>query len=153
MNFNCNCNNPEKIKSGIKKVLMIIGFTIMGAGLVVLMGFVVMWLWNWLMPLIFNLPTLTYWQAAGVFILAKIIFGGFGGDSSGNSKSGKSPKKEIKEEVSREFGKEFDKEFDKEFGKYSESNKDYDDLYEKWWEEKGESSFKEYMSKDDDKEI
>ena len=36
---------------------------------------VVMWLWNWLFPDIFNLPTITIWQAAGILLLSKIIFG------------------------------------------------------------------------------
>ena len=36
---------------------------------------VVMWLWNWLFPEIFNLPTITIWQAAGILLLSKIIFG------------------------------------------------------------------------------
>ncbi len=143
MNIDINCDNAEKAKSGIKKALMIFGFTILGASLIILMGFVIMWLWNWLMPLIFNLTTLTYWQAAGVFILAKIIFGGFGGDSSNNSNSKHRPKNKIK--------KEFSKEFDKEFDKQNKSDKDYDELYEKWWEEKGEKSFKDYM-KDDNSE-
>jgi len=42
---------------------------------------VIMLLWNWLMPDIFQLPEITYWQAAGLFILSRILFGGshFGG--------------------------------------------------------------------------
>ena len=44
----------------------------------VLVGFVVMYLWNWLMPEIFGLDTINYWQALGMLILAKIFFGGCG---------------------------------------------------------------------------
>ena len=36
---------------------------------------VVMWLWNWLLPEIFDLPTISYWQSAGLLLLAKLIFG------------------------------------------------------------------------------
>lgn len=32
------------------------------------------WLWNWLMPIIFGLPQLTFWQALGVTLLSSIIF-------------------------------------------------------------------------------
>jgi len=39
-------------------------------------GAVVMLLWNALMPQIFALPTLNYWQAAGLMLLARILFGG-----------------------------------------------------------------------------
>jgi hypothetical protein len=38
-----------------------------------------MFLWNALMPDIFGLPALNYWQAAGLVILARILFGGQGG--------------------------------------------------------------------------
>jgi hypothetical protein len=39
-----------------------------------LTGFVVMVLWNWLMPVIFGLPEITYWQAYGLIVLAQLIF-------------------------------------------------------------------------------
>jgi hypothetical protein len=42
-------------------------------------GFIVMSLWNWLMPSLFGLRTITFWQAWGILILAKILFGSFGG--------------------------------------------------------------------------
>jgi hypothetical protein len=35
-----------------------------------------MFLWNVLMPEIFGLPALNYWQAAGMVVLARILFGG-----------------------------------------------------------------------------
>ena len=41
---------------------------------------VVMLLWNLLMPSIFGLTTINYWQALGLFVLSRILFGrlGFG---------------------------------------------------------------------------
>jgi Ca2+/H+ antiporter, TMEM165/GDT1 family len=37
-----------------------------------------MLLWNALLPGIFhNIGTITYWQAFGIFILSRILFGGF----------------------------------------------------------------------------
>lgn len=41
-------------------------------------GVLVMLLWNWLMPLIFGLPEITYWQAFGIVILVKLVFGTIG---------------------------------------------------------------------------
>lgn len=41
-------------------------------------GYFVMILWNWLMPAIFGITTITYWQAFGIVILAKLIFGTIG---------------------------------------------------------------------------
>jgi hypothetical protein len=42
-----------------------------------LFGYVTMQLWNWLMPAIFGLRVITFWQALGLLILGKILFGGF----------------------------------------------------------------------------
>lgn len=38
-------------------------------------------LWNGLMPAIFGLPTITYWQALGLMVLSWILFGGLRGRS------------------------------------------------------------------------
>jgi hypothetical protein len=42
-------------------------------------SFGVMWLWNQLMPAIFGLHAITFWQALGILVLSKILFGGFRG--------------------------------------------------------------------------
>ena len=41
-------------------------------------GAVVMLLWNMLLTQIFALPVVNYWQALGLLILARILFGGLG---------------------------------------------------------------------------
>ena len=43
--------------------------------------FATMGLWNWLMPSLFGFGTLTFFKALGIFILARLFFGGrgFGG--------------------------------------------------------------------------
>jgi hypothetical protein len=43
------------------------------------MGEVVMRLWNWLLPPLFGWHTVTFWQAFGLLVLCRILFGGFGG--------------------------------------------------------------------------
>lgn len=40
-------------------------------------GYVVMALWNWLMPEIFGLTEVSFVQALGILLLSKILFGGF----------------------------------------------------------------------------
>lgn len=42
-------------------------------------GEIVMHLWNWLLPGLFGWHQLTFWQALGLLILCRILFGGFGG--------------------------------------------------------------------------
>ncbi|HBH05559.1 MAG TPA: hypothetical protein DDX92_03020 [Flavobacteriales bacterium] len=55
-----------------------------GLGMIVLFIFVVMSLWNWLMPLIFGISIITFWQAAGLLLLSRILFGGFPPGGKGN---------------------------------------------------------------------
>jgi len=43
------------------------------------MSLVVMRLWNWLTPALFGWKVITYWQALGILVLSKILFGGFRG--------------------------------------------------------------------------
>jgi hypothetical protein len=43
------------------------------------MGWAVFELWNWLMPTIFALHAITYWQALGLMGLSWILFRGFRG--------------------------------------------------------------------------
>lgn len=46
------------------------------AGLFIL-GAVVMYLWNAILPDIASVSTITYWQALGLLVLSRILFGGF----------------------------------------------------------------------------
>jgi hypothetical protein len=48
-------------------------------------GEIVMHLWNWLLPPLFGWRLLTFWQALGLLVLCRILFGGFGGHRSGRS--------------------------------------------------------------------
>ena len=59
--------------------LKVIKFTFFGALFVFLAGWVVMSLWNWLIPVLFNGPIISFIQALGLFALSKILFGGFKG--------------------------------------------------------------------------
>jgi len=39
---------------------------------------VVMALWNWLLPPLFGLHQITFWQALGILVLCRLLFGGWG---------------------------------------------------------------------------
>jgi hypothetical protein len=62
------------------KVLKIVGWVTMGitaiSALCLALGFPVMWLWNWLMPAIFGLPVVTFWQAVGLLVLSHLLLKG-----------------------------------------------------------------------------
>ena len=61
------------------RIAGIVVLGVIGAALFALVfGWLVMVLWNWLMPAIFHLGEIGYWQAFGIVILAKLIFGGVG---------------------------------------------------------------------------
>jgi hypothetical protein len=42
--------------------------------LIVILGYPVMLLWNWLIPELFGLSEITFWQAIGLNILCTILF-------------------------------------------------------------------------------
>ena len=56
--------------------------TIIMLAMIAVFGALVMLLWNALMPSLFGLPALNYWQAAGILLLVRILFGGLGGGLS-----------------------------------------------------------------------
>jgi hypothetical protein len=58
-------------------------FVLFAAAALVLIGFVVMSLWNWLMPSLFGWSIINFWQALGLLVLCRILFGGFRGRTAG----------------------------------------------------------------------
>jgi hypothetical protein len=48
-------------------------------------GWAVQFLWNWLLPDLFGLRQITFWQALGLLALCRILFGGFGGRGGSGS--------------------------------------------------------------------
>lgn len=66
------------------------GFILLAIIAVFGFGAIVMLLWNALVPEIFHLPLITFWQALGLLVLSKLLFGGFrGGGGFGNRGRGK----------------------------------------------------------------
>ena len=63
----------------IKAIRRALRFVIWIAIAVAVFGFVVMGLWNWLMPVLFGWKLIGFWQAVGLVVLSRILFGGFHG--------------------------------------------------------------------------
>jgi len=67
------------MKSRLPRGVKIALFALLALAVLALLGLVVMSLWNWLTPALFGWKTLGYWQAVGLIVLCRLLFGGFGG--------------------------------------------------------------------------
>ena len=113
----------EKYKDKGLVILGLIGAT----ALALLLGYVVVWLWNWLMPALFGITTITFWQAVALIVLARILIGGFHHSHKHTPRDRIPPKW-------RTFARR----------QFSHSDWKY---YCDYWKEEGEESFNEYVRK------
>lgn len=113
------------------KVGRIVGMTVLGVlgavflGLV--LGYLVEYLWNWLMPSIFGVGKIGYWQAFGLIILAKLLFGGMGHHGSHH------------DHKPRHLQHDWPK-----CGYHSKEDGQQWDRYDEWWQKEGKTSFETY---------
>ncbi|NKI30972.1 hypothetical protein [Croceivirga thetidis] len=121
----------KKAEYYVTKIVKGIAIGVLIIGLFFLANYVLMRLWNWLMPDLFGLSTIDYWQALGILVLAKIIFG-FGGGDSSKSSSKKDRKSNFKK-------KEKCSSFRRDFSEWK--------LYDEFWESEGEKAFQAYVEK------
>ncbi len=70
-------------KVWIKKRLIFVTFFIAAT---VLVSFIVMGLWNTILPAVLGVKVITFAQALGILLLSKILFGGFRGGCYGNGR-------------------------------------------------------------------
>ena len=61
-----------------RKIFRVLKFVAIGIVAFTVFGFVVTHLWNYLMPGLFGLRTITFWHAVGLMVLTRLLFGGFG---------------------------------------------------------------------------
>jgi len=106
----------------------IIGWIFLGIiaaiGFAAILGYAVMLLWNWIMPTIFELTVISFWQAIGLILLAKLLLGSFKHPKSNNQDN--------------KFHKHFKNKFTKEkFSKWKH--------YDRFWKEKGEKEYIEFV--------
>lgn len=156
----------DEIEVTSKKLLKVIGFAILGIIIAGVIGLAVKLLWNWLMPELFGLNKITYWQGAGILVLSRILFGGFGSDNNKKNDEHNVTRKvkgtvgqAIHEEIREEFYKEYEKKYsdssqEEENEKFSNTeNVNQEELYEKWWAEEGEARFEDYLRKIEKEEL
>ena len=73
-----------KVDRIVNKAVRALMFLPLALGFIALFTYFVMRLWNWLTPALFGWHAITFWQAAGLLILCKILFGGFRGRPGGH---------------------------------------------------------------------
>lgn len=118
----------SKFEKVVKKVLKYILIAILAVVFLLLFSYGFMYLWNWLMPDVFGINKVTYWQAVGILVMAKIIFGGFG-DHDSHKKKKKS--KKCRPRKSSHLTTDFTK------WKH----------YENFWKEEGEQAYNDYVAR------
>ncbi len=122
-------------ESRIRHIFRIAGYVILGvlgaAIFAVALGYFVMLLWNWLMPELFGIKTITFWQAAGIIILARLVFGGFKHPASHHYSHRKPPML-------------------KEHNKCQPFNWKWK-YYDEFWKREGEERFREYIASRENK--
>ena len=121
-------NMEKSVQFYVYKAFKILFFIILGLCIAFLVGYIVMRLWNWLMPDIFGLPEIDYWKAVGVLLLSKIIFGFGGGNSHSKHKK---TKKRFNVNPCSSMRKDFSQ------WKY----------YDEYWENEGEQAYKSYVDR------
>jgi len=71
--FKTDHNMPRRF-TPMKVIFMVVVFVMIAGGLSLL----VMYLWNAILPETIGVKPLNFWKAAGLLLLAKILFGGLG---------------------------------------------------------------------------
>jgi hypothetical protein len=122
----------------------IIGGVFIAAMFALVFGALVMVLWNWLMPAIFGLVTIGYWQGFGLVLIAKLLFGGVGHMGMGPGRY-REPKNRWSSGETRNGRRTEWKSSWR--GPWHGPNGRFDDMYEDWWEKEGAAGFQAYMGK------
>ena len=104
--------NVRKWNPAKKAGAILLGIVIF-IGISLLFGFFVMLLWNWLMPDIFNLPVIGYWQAWGLVVLAHLLFKGghrhrWAYGHHGTERWKEKFRHHFREHMAHQYGREFD---------------------------------------------
>ena len=109
--------------------LFVVGIAALGIVFFVVFGYAVMWLWNHVLADVLDVPSVTFWQALGLFVLAKMFFG-FGGGTQGGAKP---------------HGRH-----DKHPGRRAEPTDeqvpDTDDRFKQYWRDEGKRAYEAYLA-------
>lgn len=126
--------NKKKKRSVLTIIAIVLGIAALAAGA----GWLVLILWNALIPKIFGLPKISYLEGLGLFVLAHILFSGGKFDNSNKNRQ-----------------KDGASSYHNSTGEFS-TNSEYlyadmnDRSYEEWWQSEGEDAYQKYLSEKED---
>ena len=123
------CCEGSFFSRGMRIFFMVIGGMALAVLVAAIFGFAVMYLWNWLMPGLFGLKTIGYWQALGIVLLSKLLFGNFGHHHGHHGMHGRFRRKA--------------KYFYRDYPEISENYREY----REFWEKEGSKAFSEFLEK------
>ncbi|PKU22805.1 hypothetical protein [Telmatospirillum siberiense] len=95
---------------------------LVAASFALVFGYVTMLLWNAILPQISSLPAVTFWQAVGILLLARLLTGRFS--------HGDHPHR-----------------FHRRRPERSEAERDDAGRYAEWWETEGSAAFDAYLAR------
>ena len=123
--FSIQFSEDPKKRKAERIFLYVGGGAILVVVICLVLGLLIELLWNSTIAAMFGLPAISYWQAIGLFILAKFFFGFGTSGSSGRRSSGRK------------------KSHDQRQSEHSEdiSNLADDEAFRKYWQEEGKASY------------
>ena len=134
-----NHNNDQTAGQSGSKLLHIATHVMVGllfaVAFALVFAILVKIIWNTIMPAIFDLKTITFWQAFGMVVLAKLIFGGFGHHIHDRSKKDRSDFWHKKWHPSAH-----------EMSPPGKFSKEWE-YYKQYWQAEGKTAFEAYMDR------
>jgi hypothetical protein len=123
-----NWNYWHTLPKRVRIPLIVVGVAFAGFAFLLVFGYIVMWLWNQVVASVFDVSSVTFWQALGLLVLAKLFFG-FGGGGGGARHQ---KRKRHRERASLDT--------------MEETLPAVDDRFKKYWREEGKQAYDDYLA-------
>jgi hypothetical protein len=121
-----NFSHFSKLPKAYSVPLRVIGIAALGLVFFGVVGYLVMWLWNHVLVSVLALPSITFWQGLGLFVLAKLFFGFGAGAQGGGTRHDK--KRHERETVA------------------SDEQVPDTDLFKRYWRDEGKQAYEAYLA-------
>lgn len=137
--FHNHITKSKPLPRVLRFIGLVIGGVILAGAFALVFGYIVMLLWNWIMPVVFGITTITFWQAFGIILLAKIIFSSFG------------PHPHKKDDKKEKYFRSWVHHGVPPWRTKDSCGNNKWKYYHEFWEEKGKSAYDEYVKEKKEK--